>query len=38
MRWTAILLLLAGGRAKRRVVVEDFSTAELWGLRRYGQS
>ena len=31
MRWTAILLLLAGGRAERRVVVEDFATTTgLW--------
>ncbi len=38
MRWTAILLLLAGGRAKRRVVVEDFSTAELCLLPRLWSS
>ena len=30
MRWTWAILLLAGGRAERRVVVEDFSTTELW--------
>ena len=30
MRWTWALLLLAGGRAETRVVIEDFSTTELW--------
>ena len=30
MRWTWAILLLAGGRAERRVVVEDFSKAGLW--------
>ena len=30
MRWTWAILLLAGGRAERRVVVEDFEKAGLW--------
>ena len=30
MRWTWAILLLAGGRAERRVVVEDFAKAGLW--------
>ena len=30
MRWTWAILLLAGGRAETRVVVDDFSTTELW--------
>ena len=34
MRWTWAILLLAGGRAETRVVIEDFSTkagaAGLW--------
>ena len=30
MRWAWAILLLAGGRAERRVVVEDFAKAGLW--------
>ena len=30
MRWTWAILFLAGGRAERRVVVEDFAKAGLW--------
>ena len=30
MRWTWAIILLAGGRAERRVVVEDFEKAGLW--------